>query len=100
MPLKFLYDIIVTEITKTKIVHVTNVALPTRCMALAAVTIPVDSYNWPHGCAGSTQMIGQRVEENVKHIQYALFALSVRGTLPKIKPSILNHFKYCEAITQ
>jgi hypothetical protein len=37
MPLKFLYDIIVTKITFTKIVPVTNVALPARYTALAAV---------------------------------------------------------------
>ena len=41
MPLKFLYDIIVTKITFTKIVPVTNVALPARYTALAAITIPV-----------------------------------------------------------
>jgi hypothetical protein len=38
MPLKFLYEIIVTKITNTKIVPVTNVALPARYTALAAVT--------------------------------------------------------------
>jgi hypothetical protein len=58
MPLKFLYDIIVTKITLTKIVLVSNahagtsnnarpafemtaIALPARYTALAAVTIPV-----------------------------------------------------------
>jgi hypothetical protein len=34
MPLKFLYDIIVTKVTFTKIVPVTNVALPGRYTAL------------------------------------------------------------------
>jgi hypothetical protein len=41
MPLKFLYDIIVTKITFTKIVPVINVALPARYTALAAITIHV-----------------------------------------------------------
>jgi hypothetical protein len=44
MPLKFLYDIVVTKITFTKIVPVTNVALPARYTALAAVTIPIRWY--------------------------------------------------------